>query len=179
MSEFNPNPKSENPYATPISSQAYNPGGPYAHGAYPPHDSFPQQVPVIGILMIVQGCLELLMGLFLLGMAVFFPVMLAMEQGVDGPGDPPMWLFLAIYGVMGLAVAIPGVLRIFAGFSAYRFRRRMLAIVTNCVGFMTVFTCYCAPTAIALGVYSLIVFLQPSVVHAFAQNAASSGAKAQ
>lgn len=118
--------------------------------------------------MIVQGCMELLMGLFLIGMAGVFPALLAMEQGrANGPEPPPVWLFVGIYGVMGLGISIPGILRIIAGFNVYRFRRRMFGIVANCVGFLTMFTCYCAPTAIALGVYSLIVLLQPSVVQAF------------
>lgn len=117
--------------------------------------------------MIVQGSLELLMGLFLIGMAGLFPALAAMDPDfADGP-EPPIWFIAGIYGTMGLGISIPGILRIFAGYNVYRFRRRMFAIVTNCVGFLTMFTCYCAPTAIALGVYSLIVLLQPSVVHAF------------
>ncbi len=178
MSGFNPTPKSDNPYAAPISAQAYNPGGQYGSV---PHDSFPNQVPVIGILMIVQGVLELLLGLFMFGMAGFFPVIMAMDRGMgpgQGPGAPPVWIISIVYVVFGLAISIPGILRIYAGYNVYRFRRRILAIVANCLGFVSLITCYCAPTAIALGVYSLIVLLQPSVVYAFAQNAAAQNAKA-
>lgn len=117
--------------------------------------------------MIVQGCLELLMGLFLIGMAGVFPAIMALEQGQARGPEPPVWLLVGVYGVMGLGISIPGILRIFAGYKVYRFRQRLFAIITNCIGFLTVFTCYCAPTSIALGVYSLIVLLQPSVVQAF------------
>lgn len=163
-----------------MSAQAYNPGGHYGNV---PHDSFPNQVPVIGILMIVQGVLELLLGLFMVGMAGFFPLMMAMDPGMgqgpgQGPGAPPVWIIGIVYGVLGLAISIPGILRIYAGYNVYRFRRRIFAIVANCLGFITLITCYCAPTAIALGVYSLIVLLQPSVVYAFAQNAAAQNSKA-
>lgn len=177
MSGFNPTPQSDNPYAAPLSAQAYNPNGPYGSG-YPPHDSFPQQVPVIGILMMVQGGLEMAMGLLLLVIAGFLPVAIAMDQGM-APGDPPVWIIGIVYGVLGLGISTLGILRMFAGYGAFRFRRRMFAIVANCLGFGTLLTCYCAPTALALGVYSLIVLLQPSVVHAFAQNvpAQSTGAR--
>lgn len=183
MSQFNPTPRSENPYAAPISAQAYNPGGQYGNA---PHDSFPNQVPVIGILMIVQGVLELLLGLFMVAMAGFFPLMMAIDPGMgrgmgpgQGPGAPPVWIIGIVYVVLGLVISIPGILRIYAGYNVYRFRRRIFAIVVNCLGFVTLITCYCAPTAIALGVYSLIVLLQPSVVSAFAQNAAAQNAAAQ
>ncbi|MDP1560345.1 MAG: hypothetical protein Q8M16_03005 [Pirellulaceae bacterium] len=182
MSQFNPTPKSENPYAAPISAQAYNPGGQYGPAPYPPHDSFPNQVPVIGILMIVQGVLELLLGLVMFGVAGYFPFLMAMNPGMgqgpgQGPGPPPVWIISIVYVVFGLGMSIPGILRIYAGYNVYRFRRRIFAIVANCLGFVTLITCYCAPTAIALGVYSLIVLLQPSVVYAFAQNAAAQNTK--
>jgi hypothetical protein len=179
LSGFNPTPKSDNPYAAPLSAQAYNPNGPYGSG-YPPHDSFPQQVPVIGILMMVQGGLELAMGLLLLVIAGFLPIAIAMDQRA-APGDPPVWIIGVVYGIFGLAISTIGILRMFAGYGAFRFRRRMFAIIANCLGFGTLLTCYCAPTALALGVYSLIVLLQPSVMHAFAQNvpAQSKGTRPQ
>lgn len=144
---------------------------------YPPPASrgMVKHVPVLAILMIVQGALEVLMGLGLIGMGAFFPMMMQgeMAQQAGPPGGPPpeamTWVLLAIYGGMGVVVLIGAVLHIFAGIRNYKFRGRVLGFVALIAGMVTtLMTCYCAPTAIALGVYGLICFLNPEVTHAFA-----------
>jgi len=152
-------------------TQAYNPGGGYQGG--PTEDPFVKQVPVIGILTMVQGGLELLMGLFLLGMAGVMTFVMLADQG---PGQPPVeaaWIIGGVYGVLGLGVLGLGSLRLYAGYCVFKFQRRLLAIITNCLGFGTLITCYCAPTALGIGIYGLIVLLQPAVIAEFERRRAT------
>src|SRR5205823_5880308 len=60
-----------------------------------------------------------------------------------------------------------GLLRIVAGLFNIRYRRRGLGIAALAVGLVTMMTAYCAPTAIGLAVYGLIVYLNEPVVLAF------------
>ncbi|MBC8871500.1 MAG: hypothetical protein H8E44_18915 [Planctomycetes bacterium] len=169
------NPFGDNPYASPDLGSAGAPVGPMPYYPPPASRGMVKHVPVLAILMIVQGALEVLMGLGLIGMGAFFPMMMQgeMAQQAGPPGGPPpeamTWVLLAIYGGMGVVVLIGAVLHIFAGIRNYKFRGRVLGFVALIAGMVTtLMTCYCAPTAIALGVYGLICFLNPEVTHAFA-----------
>ena len=135
-----------------------------------------RHVPVVAVLMMVQGGLELLMGLGLVAMGGFLPVMMRMDEmqgGADGP-PPEMigWMMLGIYGGLGLLALVAAGLHLFAGLRNYRFRSRTLGLVALAGGMVTVFTCYCAPTSIALGVYGLVTYLNPEVGQAFAMGQA-------
>jgi hypothetical protein len=154
---------SENPYAnfstvTPSAS------------AYPPATgSMVGHVRVVSILMIVQGSLVVLLGLVLGAMGFAMPVILNTnpafrEDMVDGP---PIWIFPVIYGSLGVFLLAMGILNIVAGVQNYRFRGRGLGIFALCAGMAASITCYCAPTAIALAVYGLIVYFNQPVVLAF------------
>jgi len=168
------NPFRDNPYASPELPSGQGPGGPIPPYAHPPSRSMVRHVPIVAILMIVQGFLEILMGLGYVGMGIMFPVMMRMEMEQQGgpPGGPPpeamMWILLAIYGGMGLVAMVAAMLHIFAGVRNYRFRGRVLGLVALGGGMATVLTCYCAPTAVGLGVYGLITYLNPEVIQAFA-----------
>jgi hypothetical protein len=129
------------------------------------------QVRVVAILNCVQGVLEVLLGLMLVGVAIFMPIMIEMEQAKDRAGQPPppelKWILGGVYGVMGGAPLIAGLLRIIAGVQNFRFRSRTLGMVSFFVGLASLFSCYCAPTSIAILVYGLIVYLNPAVKAAF------------
>jgi hypothetical protein len=137
-------------------------------------------VPIVAILMMVQGALEAVMGLGLVAMGGFFPVIMRMEAEQQGPGAPPVpaetmsWMMLIIYGGLGLVVLVAAGLHIFAGIRNYKFRGRTLGLVALGGGMVTVMTCYCAPTAIGLGVYGLITYLNPEVAQAFAMGEAGT-----
>ncbi len=137
-------------------------------------------VQVVAILMMVQGALEALVGLGLVALGGFFPAMMQMEMDRGQAGPPPMpaetmsWMMLIIYGGMGLLVLIAAGLHIFAGIRTYMFRGRILGLVALGGGMVTVMTCYCAPTAIGLGVYGLITYLNPEVAQAFAMGEAGT-----
>ena len=122
----------------------------------------------VAILMIVQGALELLFGVFLLAAAVMMPMIIP-----DGAGDVDMpvsfkWMMMGTYGVMGGGGLVAGVLHVVGGVFGLKFRRRTLGIVALAVGMASIFTCYCGPTAIGLGIYGLITYLNPAVISAFA-----------
>ena len=109
--------------------------------------------------MMVQGSLELVMGL---GVGIGGPVMVAVEP----QGAPP----IAIFIILGLVMGGIGVSRIFAGILNLKFRGRIFGIVINCIGFLSALTCYCAPTAIGVAVYGLVIYLNHDVVDAFPES---------
>lgn len=117
-------------------------------------------VPVVAILLIVQGALEIAFGLF--GGAFLALVYLVPDEEFTR---------LRGLGVFLLILAIPavacGLLRIVAGIFNLRFRRRSLGMVALGLGLLTLATGYCAPTAIALAIYGLIVYVNEPVVMAF------------
>ena len=172
------NPFADNPYASPSLQAGAGLGGPFEPLPRSPGRGMVGHVPVVAILMIVQGALEALMGVGLVAMGGFFPAMMQMEMDRGQAGPQPMsaetmsWMMLIIYGGMGLLVLIAAGLHIFAGIRNYKFRGRVLGLVALGGGMVTVMTCYCAPTAIALGVYGLITYLNPEVAQAFAMGKA-------
>jgi hypothetical protein len=91
------------------------------------------------------------------------------ETKADGqmPPEQFLWIAGAIYLAIGVAALASGILRIVAGVQNYRFKNRVLGLASIIVGMAPVFTCYCAPTAIGLLVYGLIIHLDPAVVAAF------------
>ena len=78
-----------------------------------------------------------------------------------------MWVLAGVYLAIGIPVLISGILRIVAGVQNYRFKGRTLSLVSIIVGMATLFSCYCAPTAMGLLVYGLILHLNPAVRAAF------------
>lgn len=128
------------------------------------------QIRVVAILNCVQGGLELLMGALLVTMAFMVPFIFSMQPpGANAGGPPPevQSVMSGTYGVMGGAVLIAGLLRLYAGIQNFRFRGRVLGIISFSVGLFSMLGCYCAPTSIAVFVYGLIVYLNPAVKAAF------------
>jgi hypothetical protein len=132
-----------------------------------------QQVPIVGILMIVHGALVALMGLLY---AIMGPTMLAMFQldqnAAKRPDDQTMMTIMSIvYIGCGLLVLGIGALHVISGIQCMRFRGRTLAIATLFCNIPVLMTCYCAPTGIGITVYGLIVLFQNDVAQAFAMAA--------
>ncbi len=134
-----------------------------------------QQVRVVAILNAVQGLLELMLAAVLISMAVFMPLMMNSDpnfqrQMADQPnaGSEEMFMYIWIgYGIVGFVLLCLGVLRIFAGFRNWSFRGRMLGITSVSVGLLSALLFYCAPTGIGILIYTLVVYLNPSVAQAF------------
>lgn len=158
-----------NPYESP----SFRPTSP-SEWMPQPNRGLVNHVRVVAILMMVQAGLEVVMGLFLVVMAVVVPFVFMegieqdanFQQGPFGP-DTFRWFMVAMYGGMGAAHLLVGALHGYAGFRNYRFQSRNLGIVALASGFATVLGCYCLPTAFALTIYGLIVYLNGPVAAAF------------
>ena len=146
----------ENPYSATSQSQYVSPDG---------NGKFVPQVRIVAILMIVQAVLEILFGAYYIVMGFMMPAMMAQQQ----PQLPAEQLevfntyFFGFFFVAGgLIIAMAG-LRLVAGILGVTYRGRILGIISHIGGFLMVATCYCFPTAIALGVYlSLIHISEPT-----------------
>ena len=152
----------ENPYAAPT------PQAPFDPSALPSSSGMVNQVMVVGILQIVFGAMELLMGGLLLFYAVLFAVMPNIENR-SGNSPPPEFLFWASIGlaVAGTVVLGFAILRIVTGIYSFWFKQRTLMLVSLIGGMVTVFTCYCSLFSIGVGIYGLIVMLDPAVKQAY------------
>jgi hypothetical protein len=174
------NPFRDNPYSSPETPGGLDPA--FAGGPAPQASSrgMVGHVPAVAILMIVQGALETLLGAMLVVMGAVFPTLMNIQTAQGNPPPPGMqaqemgWIMLAMYGGMGLVNITAGVLHITAGYRNYSFRSRTLGIVALVAGMATFITCYCAPTAIALGVYGLVTYMNSEVMRAFAMRAAGT-----
>lgn len=133
------------------------------------------QVRIVAILMMVQGALDLVAGLGLIGMGVFMGVAMKdafaqnpqLQQG-DGPTPETMANIMSFgYGGIGVVVIIIGVLSLYAGYRNWQYKSRTLGIVALVAGLGTFFTCYCAPTSFALCIYGMLVYLNASSTIAF------------
>lgn len=162
-----------NPYASEFGS-SMRAGGDIPAGAGQRRGMI-GHVPVLGVMMIVQGALELVMGLSVAGYAVFMPQFMqelrneAVKQGGPGAAAPvPMPTWVSIAGVtMAIAILLVSAMTIYSGINLLRLRGRLVAMLTLGAGLALVFTCYCFPTALALAIYGLITLLDPAVKQGF------------
>jgi hypothetical protein len=131
-----------------------------------------RQIKIVAVLLIVQGGLEAAMGLFycILGPIVsdVMSTMPASPSTSGGSPPPPPELMTAMYVGIGLAVLVVGGLKIAAGIFNLKLRGRILSYVALGSGLVSALTCYCLPTALALGIYGLIVLLNGKSGEAFA-----------
>lgn len=162
-----------NPYEAPVGDMPTASGG----GSLPPpqEPGMVGQVRIVSILMIVQGSLDLLAGLGLIGLGFFMAfamrdAMMENPQMQQGNGPPPEFvlnMLFWVYGGLGIVIALIGALNIFAGYRNWQYKSRTLGIVVLIAGLGTIFSCYCAPTSLALCIYGLIVYLNASSATAF------------
>jgi hypothetical protein len=121
------------------------------------------QVKLVGILMIVHGITVAIMG----GLYAALGSMFMFFTPPAGGGGPPPELFLVVYGVIGGAILICGILTSIAGYRVMTLRNRVFGLVALFLNVVPLISCYCAPTSIAMMVYGLIVLFQPDVSRAF------------
>lgn len=159
-----------NPYKSPDFSNPIAGGASTSDADLNP--SILTQQRVVAILMIIHGSMAVLIGLFYVGAAVMLPMMIAADmrrQNPNGPNFEQMqWIFLALYGSMGLCGIIPGALQIYAGIQNLWLRGHTLGVVAISSGALTLGTCYCIPTGLALLIYGLIIYLHITTKRAFA-----------
>ncbi len=167
-----------NPYASPNEVPQYDNAAGLPGGVGPRRSSgFVNQVLIVAILMFVQAGLELLLGLYLLGFSVAMGTVGRAEMEKEfarNPSNlPPEFLdwLCAGYAIIGIVLVVVAALKIYAGIGLLRFRGRTTGIVSISAGLVTALTCFCAPTAIGLAIYGLIVLLNEDVREAFAMGA--------
>lgn len=151
-----------NPYQSPVS----------AGGAEPESVDFGtrwgRHVPVVGVLLIVQGALDMLMGLLLTALAVAFPIMLQTQPPSPELTPSLVGFVTVIYGGLSVLMLAVGLLSVIAGWRNYHCRGRTLGIIALACGSLTLVTCYCLPTSLCLMIYGLIVYLSEDGTRAFA-----------
>lgn len=174
---FKNNPFRDNPYESPDPDGSIDqPGGPLPQ---PSNRGMVPQLPILAILMIVQGGFEVFMGLIQVGCAVFMTAVIRMDMermqseipdGGEQPISPETMssIFTYTYGAIAALCLVTAVLHIWAGIRIFGYRGWTLAFIALIAGMATSITCYCAPTAVALCVYGLVILLNPQVKHAFA-----------
>jgi len=157
---------SENPYAAPDPSVNYARSDAVLAGEY----GMVNQVTIVGILQIVLGAMELMMGALFVGMTFFFSFMFDEMQAQASSPPPPDVMFLGIqvyYGIAGGLVLIFSIIRIAAGIRSFWFKSRTLMLVSLIGGMVSTLTCYCAPFSVGLGIYGLVVILNSGVSKAY------------
>lgn len=167
-----------------MSSNPYSdndPSGPHAFQSQAPigsSDAYNKQIPVLGVLNLVQASLELMMCMMVIGIAIFMGTMQNDPKLQNIPNAPPMeWIAIG-YFIFGAVIGVIATLRLVAGIMILKRRGRIFSIVASILGLATVFTCYCSLTSIALCVYSLVVLIQPSVMEEFDRARLSPAAEA-
>ena len=129
-----------------------------------------RQIKIVAILLMVEGGLEALMGIFL---CVMGPVMMAFMSAspppatAGGGAPPPPEVFGAIYIGMGAATLIAGILKVVGGIRNVALKSRTLGFVALGSSVLSLASCYCIPTALALGIYGLIVYVNERSAQAF------------
>lgn len=150
----------ENPYSSPSESQSVKPQG---EGKLVP------QVRIVAILMMIQAVVEILYGLYCGAMGFVMPALMAGQQNQIPAEQQEMFntVFYSFFFVTAALGIFIGTLRLVAGILGVTYRGRTLGIVSHIGGFLTIATCYCFPTAIALGIYGCIVYFNVDVAKAF------------
>ena len=161
----------DNPYQSPQDSG----GVPFSEGG---SGGMGSHIRIVAILMMVQGGLETLIGVMLLIMGGVMPSVFAnMAAGAPaGPGQAPPpaavgWVLGGVYFGLGVVLLAGAVLKLVAGWRNFWFRGRVMGLVALSSGLVTIFTCYCFPTALALFIYGLIVYLNGQSIRWFALGA--------
>jgi len=153
------NPYSDNDQQSPYAFQTQLPSG--------NDESYVKQLPVLGILTLVQASLELMMSVMLVVLGVMMGFMQNNPEFQKIPNSPSMQIVSIGYSIFGGFIGVMALLRLISGVMILRRRGRMFSIVVSVLGLASVFTCYCSLTSVGLCVYSLIVLVQPSVIAEF------------
>ncbi len=127
-----------------------------------------RHIKVVAILLIVQGGLEAIMGILL---CIMGPVMMTVMQSAPPPSGggsaPPPELFGAIYIGMGVISLIASIIKIIAGVRNVSFKSRTLGFIGLGSCLLSIASCYCMPTALGVGIYGLIVYVNERAAEAF------------
>ncbi len=116
-------------------------------------------VKAVARLLIGQGIAELAVALSLMLGVRTLPVDAATQQRAD---------FMALYMfALGLVILACAVLKILGGARTLRLRNRGLGYLALASAIPTFFTCWCAPTGLAIMIYGLVAYGRPEGRAAF------------
>ena len=134
-----------NPYEPPSFDPQKFQDAAYAPPQPQPGFGWVNQVRIVAILNCVQGGLECAMGLMMISFAVVIPMMIRMDPNARPPPPEMDWLLPLIYAGFGTPVLLAGILRIYAGVQNFRYRSRVLGIISIIAGMVFMFGCYWQP----------------------------------
>lgn len=127
-----------------------------------------RQIKVVAILLMVEGALEVMAGIFL---CIMGPMAIAMFRAspppsAGGPAPQPE-LIGGMYIAMGVVTLIAAIPKIVAGIRNVSLKSRTLGFVGlgSCV--LSLGSCYCSLFALGLGIYGLIVYVNERSAEAF------------
>lgn len=160
---------SDNPFQSP-SQLDFRQASPGPGGVGP--KSQVEQVNLLGIFSIIQGVLVLVYALFIVMYGFFFQQMdqfMPAEQAKEFREQFKEVSSIVMLGVviLGGGFGLMGIGYIVAGIQAIRLKWRIFNMVVLLAGIASSISCYCAPTAIGLTIFGLIVLLKPAVIQAF------------
>ncbi len=131
-----------------------------------------RHVPALGITMMVQGTLTLLLGAYLGTFGGFMAKSLSdrpAPEGGQAVDDLLTTTMFAAVGVIAVAHLVAGALTVWLGWRVRTYRSRVLAMVVLGVALvLSTVGCYCAPTALGILIWGLIVLLDDEVRARFA-----------
>jgi hypothetical protein len=122
--------------------------------------------------MIVQGALLLFFALIMIGYAIFVSrmdeFMPVDQQAAEMQEMMEMQkVFTIVFVVVSGCGGLLGIMHFVAAYFGFNYKYRVFGIITMILGLSSMMTFYCAPTAIGLAVYGLIIYFNPAVAKAF------------
>jgi hypothetical protein len=126
------------------------------------------QQKIVAVLLIIHGFLGIVVGIIYAISAMFMSVIIA-RGGGWGPDPVDAKTRVTITsGVMAACGLIPGVLQLVAGFMNLWLKGYTTGLIAIGSSLAMVVACYCAPSALILLVYGLVIYLLPTTRRAFA-----------
>jgi len=162
---------SENPYQSPPQYVKSGAGGSVPDFERPL--GMVAHIPVLATFILCQGGLCVLLGLGCVVMAAIMGSMMVVAPPPPGGAPDGMTpesmgvMMFSIYAGVGAVVGLPGLFMVWSGVQLLRFKGRVLAIISMCVGLVSGLLCYCLPTGIVLLIYGIIVLMNEEVRVAF------------
>ncbi|HYV36259.1 MAG TPA: hypothetical protein VE988_11180 [Gemmataceae bacterium] len=130
-----------------------------------------RQIPILGILLIVNGVLIGLMGILVIALGPFlYYVEKSSHKTMHPEKQTENMIFIAVLASMGALILVIAMLHVIAGFKCRRYRGRVFALVTVFTNILLLPTS-CSVTSIGMLVYGLIVLFNNESIRAFEMGA--------
>jgi len=163
---------SENPFQAPQSIGRSDEAGSEVD---PRQIGLARQTPIVAVLMMMNGGLLVIYSLYLFGLAFTLSDKIVAQVG-NQPDNPALkhltphtfgLILQAVFIALGGLTAASGTLGLWAGALNFSHRGRTLGIVALVSGLVSVVTCWCFPSSLALLIYGLIIYLSHDAERAF------------